>query len=372
MKPQSNKIYYVDNLRVLMTILVIMHHTIIAYGGPGGWYFAEPTHIKPALVVMTLFVATNQSFFMGFFFFLAAYFTEPSYNKKGATRFLAERLKRLGIPLLFYSFILSPCMNFLIYRYGRHQQATFVQYLQGYDGWIATGVMWFVAALLLFTLAYMVYRKYTVNIAAKEKSLPSDKKILIFAIALGVISYLVRIIFPIGWTLSPLGFQLAHFTQYISLFMLGIVAYRNQWMEKLTRASGKIWLITALIMILVVFPLMFILVNSPIVTFSGGGTWQSLLAALWEQLTGIAIIVALSAWARQRWNFSNQLLKGMSRGAYATYILHPLVVISLTILLLSWPVDPLYKLFIALPVGVVFSFVLGWVISNLPGVRNIV
>lgn len=372
MQTQSNKIYYIDNLRVLMTVLVIMHHTIIAYGGPGGWYFTDPTQVKPALIVMTLFVATNQSFFMGFFFFLASYFTEPSYNKKGATRFLAERLKRLGIPLLFYSFILSPCMNFLIYRYGRHQQATFTQYLQGYDGWLATGVMWFVAALLIFTLAYMVYRKYAGNITAKEKSFPSDKKILIFAIALGVISYLVRIIFPVGWTLRPLGFQLAHFTQYISLFMLGIVAYRNQWMEKLSNASGRIWLITALIMILVVFPLMFILANSPIDTFSGGGTWQSLLAALWEQLTGIAIIVALSAWARQRWNFSNNVLKGMSRGAFATYILHPLVVISITLLLLNWPVDPLYKLFIALPMGVVCSFALGWVISKLPGVRNIV
>jgi peptidoglycan/LPS O-acetylase OafA/YrhL len=28
-----------DNLRVLLTLLVIFHHVAIAYGGSGGWYW---------------------------------------------------------------------------------------------------------------------------------------------------------------------------------------------------------------------------------------------------------------------------------------------------------------------------------------------
>lgn len=371
MKVQQSKIFYIDNLRVLMTVLVIMHHTVIAYGGPGSWYFSDPTQIKPALIVMTLFVATNQSFFMGFFFFLSAYFTEPSYNKKGSSRFAADRLKRLGIPLLFYSFVLSPCMNFLIYRYGHHRQATFLQYLRGYDSWINVGVMWFVAALIVFTFGYVVYRKYAAK-PYRQIPVPSNKTILVFTIVLGLVSYLVRIIFPIGWTLQPLGFQLAHFSQYISLFLLGIIAYRNQWMNGLSATSGKKWLIFALLMVFLVFPVMFILINSPLDTFLGNGTWQSLLVALWEQLTGIAIIVALSVIARQRWNYSNSLLKGMSRAAYGTYIFHPLLVILLTLVLLNWNVDPLYKMLVVLPAGIVSSFCLGWLISKLPGARQLV
>jgi hypothetical protein len=372
MQAPPKKIYYIDNLRVLMTVLVVMHHTLIAYGAPGGWYFADATQNKPALIVMTLLVATNQSFFMGFFFFLAAYFTEPSYNKKRSTQFLKDRLKRLGIPLLFYSFILGPFMNFLIYRYGLHKQASFTQYLAGYDDWIDFGVLWFVAALLLFTLAYVIYRKYILTPMPAAKPFPPHTSILVFALTLGLISYLVRILFPIGWVLKPLGFQPAHFTQYISLFIYGIIAWRNQWFEKLSFQENKRWIYVSLLMVMVVFPAMFILMNSPIEKFLGNGTWQSLVVALWEQLTGIAIMVALSGIAKQRWNFSNSLVKNMSRAAFATYILHPLVVITFTLLLLPWKVDPVYKLLIALPCSIVFSFCLGWLVSKLPLVKEVV
>ncbi|MCK5646757.1 MAG: hypothetical protein KAH97_08245 [Anaerolineales bacterium] len=29
------RLLYIDNLRILLTILVILHHTAIMYGGPG-------------------------------------------------------------------------------------------------------------------------------------------------------------------------------------------------------------------------------------------------------------------------------------------------------------------------------------------------
>src|SRR5690349_12869922 len=147
MQPVSSpaKINYINNLRVLLTILVILHHTSITYGAPGGWYFYDITANETALIIMTLFVAVNQSIFMGFFFFLSALFTESSYLKKGAAKFIADRLKRLGLPLLFYSFIFSPVLNFLIYRVGYGKQASFMQYLKGYNRWVDPGVMWFVA-----------------------------------------------------------------------------------------------------------------------------------------------------------------------------------------------------------------------------------
>src|SRR5262249_28734852 len=93
----------IDHLRVLLTALVILHHTAIAYGGSGGWYWREePNGSKPLLV---LFNATNQSYFMGFFFLLAGYYTPGPFDRKGAGRFLADRFLRLGLPLLGYFFI---------------------------------------------------------------------------------------------------------------------------------------------------------------------------------------------------------------------------------------------------------------------------
>jgi peptidoglycan/LPS O-acetylase OafA/YrhL len=81
------KINYIDHLKVVLTMLVILHHTFIAYGAPGGWYYSQKTTIAGAIVPMTAFVSVNQAFFMGFFFFLSALFVPSSYDKKGCRRF---------------------------------------------------------------------------------------------------------------------------------------------------------------------------------------------------------------------------------------------------------------------------------------------
>ena len=61
--------YYIDRLRVVLTALVVLHHTAITYGAPGGWYYRElPTTLSLTGVLLILFVSINQAYFMGFFF----------------------------------------------------------------------------------------------------------------------------------------------------------------------------------------------------------------------------------------------------------------------------------------------------------------
>ena len=376
MQPEilSTKINYIDNIRVLLTILVILHHTCITYGAPGGWYFYDKSTNETALIYMTFFVAVNQSFFMGFFFFLAALFTETSYIKKGASKFALDRLKRLGLPLLFYSFIFSPVLNFLVYRFGDGKQATFMQYLKGYNDWIDPGVMWFVAALLIFTLLYVLYMQRFNKKENQQYALPSNNKILLFALAVGLVSYVVRIFFPVGWVLHPLGFQFAHFTQYIALFIAGIIASRNQWLNKIDNKKAKRWFMFALIMI-VAFPLLYIIkmvTGSALESFQGDGTPQSLLVAVWEQLTGISIIMAMLGITKYKWNYTTPLLKNMSRTAYATYILHPIAVVSIALILKDWQTEPALKFLIAAPLAIVIAFLLGSFTVRLPVIKNIV
>src|SRR6516162_6137859 len=107
-QPRSRE-QYIDRLRSVMTALVILHHTAITYGAPGGWYYNElkPSG-SPSSLLLTLFVATNQAYFMGFFFLLAGYFTPPSLERKGYARFLGDRFLRLGLPLLAFIVVLGP------------------------------------------------------------------------------------------------------------------------------------------------------------------------------------------------------------------------------------------------------------------------
>jgi hypothetical protein len=38
---QSKKIFYIDNLKVGLINLVVLHHALITYGAPGEWYYAQ-------------------------------------------------------------------------------------------------------------------------------------------------------------------------------------------------------------------------------------------------------------------------------------------------------------------------------------------
>ena len=110
--------YYIDRLRSVMTALVLLHHTAITYGAPGGWFYNElyPS-TKPSSILLTLFVSTNQAYFMGFFFLLAGYFTPASLERKGYARFLGDRFLRLGLPLLAFIFVLGPLTAAMVAAY---------------------------------------------------------------------------------------------------------------------------------------------------------------------------------------------------------------------------------------------------------------
>jgi surface polysaccharide O-acyltransferase-like enzyme len=371
---QSKKIFYIDHLKVVLTILVVLHHAFITYGAPGGWYYKQATTKMAALIPMTLFVSVNQAFFMGFFFFLSSYFIKPSYERKGASRFVADRLLRLGIPLLFYSFVLSPLLNYLVYYFGKGNHITYLQYLSGFDDWIDFGVLWFVAALLLFTLIYVLCRNIFKIQLPKSLPAPTAGSVILFAAGVGVISFFVRTIFPVGWSLKPLGFQFGHFSQYIALFILGLIASKNNWLNTIAFSTGKRLAVFARLSLLFlpVFYIIEKISHMPQDWFSGGFHWQQLLYAVWEQLIGFSIITALLCFGKKLWNKQSGFIMSLSRYTFAVYIFHPLVLISLSLSIRNWSIDPALKLLLVAPLAVVLSFLLASVIVLIPGVKKII
>jgi surface polysaccharide O-acyltransferase-like enzyme len=280
----------------------------------------------------------------------------------------------LGIPLVFYSFVLSPVVIYLIYYFGEEHPIGFFQFLGGFDDWIDFGVLWFVAALLLFTLVYVVWRMVSKNFRPKSFAAPSSGMILWFAAAVGMVSFLVRIVFPVGWVLHPVGFQLAHFSQYVALFILGLVASRNNWLDTFPFEKGKRFARYAprLLLLLAVIFVLEKIAKTPDAWLTGGWHWQQLLYAVWEQLMGFSIIVALLTYGKKLWNQSSVLMGKLSRNAFAVYIFHPLVLVVLALLFRNWGVDPAIKFLVVAPLGIAGSFLLASVVTSIPGVRRII
>lgn len=218
---------------------------------------------NPGRVVNALggwFCATDQAYFMELFLLISAYFIPGSYGRKGPTRFLKDRLVRLGIPLVVYCWIINPLFIWLWkYRYMPLWRFFPGEYFSGGQV-LGQGPLWFVETLLIFSLVYILWRVSTQWRKAgvkKETPFPRNGVIILFAVLLGLATFLVRLFWVMDVdSFGLLNLQLPFFAQYIALFIIGLIAYRNNWFLKLTDQTGRWWLITAAVLILLWAPMM--------------------------------------------------------------------------------------------------------------------
>ena len=82
---RSERLFFVDNLRVWIIMLVVAHHAGQAFGPTGGvWLVFNPEQVG----MLDAFFYVNASFFMGLLFLISGYFSAFSCERKGAGRFL--------------------------------------------------------------------------------------------------------------------------------------------------------------------------------------------------------------------------------------------------------------------------------------------
>ena len=125
------RLLFLDNIKVLFTILVIFQHVRVTYGGTGWWYYIEAPPEDTLSIVFFLILTSIGGLFqaslMGLFFLLGGYFTPKSYDRKGVGSFWKERLIRLGIPLLFYVVLINPVLIYFLAAIGIPNYSTIPQ-----------------------------------------------------------------------------------------------------------------------------------------------------------------------------------------------------------------------------------------------------
>lgn len=151
-EPIKLRYHYLDKLRVFLTCVVIFHHTAIAFGASGGWYYKSSELWKGwSQALMSLVMGIDQSYFMALFFFISALLMPASYERKGVFAFLKDRAIRLGIPLLIYIFFLNPAIVGLV----GELRGVAVDWGRLFWHYHTPGPMWFVLTLIVFELLYV-------------------------------------------------------------------------------------------------------------------------------------------------------------------------------------------------------------------------
>jgi glucan biosynthesis protein C len=378
----SSRLVFVDHLRAFLIILVVLHHVAAVYGAGTEFYYVEPPFTDPtAFSLLLAFMLLNQAWFMGAFFLLAGYFTPGSFDRKGFGSFLKARLLRLGIPLVFFMLVLNPLSSVGFYLMPSELTGiTTPPTLKAlYPETIGLGPMWFVAMLLVFSIGYAIWRR----LAGERTSSDSHRTpslgyfwVGIFILALAGISYLMRMIVPIGQEVR--GFPtLAYLPQYLSFFILGIVASRRDWFREIPNTMGAIGFITALIVGVVLFPYLFsgkwftLEVSDNLEIAMGNGNWQSALYALFDSVFAVGMCLGLIPLFRRLLNKPSRLGSFLSRQSYAVYVFHIPVIVFLAYALRGLELASLLKFVVASLIALPACFILAFVIRRIPFVSKI-
>jgi glucans biosynthesis protein C len=360
----SVRLLYVDNLRIFCIAIVVLIHTAVTYSCIGSWYYTEPTTLSgPEQLFFFLFQSHAQGFSMSLFFFIAGYFIPASLERKGTKTFILDRLKRLGIPVLIYIFLIHPICVKLAYP-----QVNIVKYtMEGFnhlDFLGRTGPLWFALALLIFSILYALVNKH-LPLARTNLKISNAKVIALIGI-ITLLAFCIRIVAPIGT--SFYNFQFCFFAAYVAFFYLGTLASKSNILEKLTLQQGKKWLYIAFgigIPIWLITGYVGKTFEGKMLIFGGLNT-PALLYAFWESLFCVTFIIALMGIAKAKWNYQNSFMRFLSENTFGVYVFHAPVLIGLSILTKDIHPGILPKFFIIGFLAIVTSLLVSWIIRRIP------
>ena len=340
------RLYYLDNLKVCLTVLVIMHHAGQAYGNGGAWAYT-PSNPAEFMPWIWHFFSTNAAFFMGLYFFISGYFVPRSFDKQGTKQFIQKKLLRLGIPLLFMGAIISVL-----------------------TGKLEIGHMWFVESLLVFCLVYALIRHtiphYQLSIVNCQLFKPTIIGLLIVSLLMGVGSYFIRQaspqdhwIWPFG--IIPLPMEPAHYLQYVMMFVMGVLAYRFQWLNKMSNGMGFTTLLIGVALAVGNY-------------LRDSGAWNDFVwqwFGIYESLMCVFISFGLIWLFREFVSGTSRFWQWCAAQSYGAYVFHLLLMIVLQNIVDSIWMGAFGKfLFIGI-VTTILSFGLTWIVRMIPGVKRV-
>jgi fucose 4-O-acetylase-like acetyltransferase len=358
---------WVDNLRVLVVAGVIVAHTATAYiSGFSDWYYDELT-TSPVWSTVLAFPAVAAGIFgLGPLFLLAGWFSPRSLGHRGPGGFARSRLLRLGVPLLGFVLLVQPLADYVGSR-PDEVRPSFLSCLRDTE----LSVMWFVAAILVFSLVYAGLRRVRPT-AAQRRPARLETVLVVAALTIAVTSFLVWQVWP--WNSDVLlSARPGEWPQGAVLFALGVHAGETGWLDDLPRALVRRLGWVAAVGGLATVALFAVLETQdraePVLNEAAG--WPTGLFAVLDGVVAVSLTVWALAWVRRRWPGHGPLVGKAARASYATYVLHPLVLTTVMVLWAPVPLPPEVKFVLVSALGVAVCFAVGYGATKVPGVSRV-
>ena len=379
------RIVALDRARTFVTLLVLLHHSVINYT-----YFGHGDPMR--WLGFDLVVLFNDSFFMAFMFFVSGLFVRDSLARKGSAVFLGERAWRLGVPFLISIFVLMPIAyypSFLRYHLPGTTDFSFLHF------WWRTltvgpwpsGPAWFLWVLLAFdAMAAAVWWIAPGIIDASGRLIYAmrDRPMTAFAVFLVVstAAYLpMHLEFGdtswLEWGRFPLPIQTSRILLYLAYFFAGVGVGAMSLRGGLLAANGElakhwpIWLAFALVFYLAILVLVYAHHNwvadfdSPPLLWkvSYGLAFATYSAAMAFMVSAFFLRSAESGW---------RLLDALRPSAYGIFLLHYIFIIWLQYAVYDYSFPAAVKFAIVFAATLSMSWGLTVILRQIPAVARMI
>ena len=149
--------------------------------------------------------------------------------------------------------------------------------------------------------------------------------------------------------------------------VIGCIAWR--WLERFEFGLVKPWLIVT-ILSLPVLPVV-LMISKQLNGFAGGWNIQAVLYAFWEPLVAWGVILGLLWQFQKRLSLQNRLSRWLAERSYAVFIIHPPVLVGISLALRPWGAPPFFKFLIAGSLACVGCMAAATLLLKVPGVRKV-
>ncbi len=363
------RLYFLDNLRAWVVLLVIVLHgsmTYMAYA-PTWWYVLDPKHSE----FFTWLVLLLDVPIMPGLFFIAGYFALSSLQKKGSRQFLKDKLVRVALPWIFGVVCLAPLITYMIY-FSRGVPMGFLEFWRtDFMGKLyQQSVYWFLGVLLLlFVLLAWVYEWGDRLHSLPRIVQPTGKVWAAFGGLIAAGFFIISLSFgPDDWWHNyVIVYQPVRVPLYIGYFVLGIYAYRRGWF---TPGGYKPeigpWGWAAVLSGLAYLAYRWNVANTPDSTIL-----IKIGMALLFNAFCFAAVLAGAALFQQKANSAGRVWSSLAANSYGIYYFHPLILFPLAYLIVSldWPVLLKAAIIILLTIGLAWGLA-ALVLKRVPFLRE--
>jgi surface polysaccharide O-acyltransferase-like enzyme len=213
------------------------------------------------------------------------------------------------------------------------------------------------------TAGYTLWRQVTKRdslqrLIPKEFPIPRHAYLLLLAIGLGGVAFLIRLVSPIND--FPLGIPFGFIVQYVMMYSVGVIAVRYDWFDKMTPARVRTWSLTmaATVVLFYLYGFLFLGMDADLSVVLGGPTLHALVFAVVDNVICMCMIFVLIPLFRNRYNSQGPVVRNLSASAFHIYLLHPLVLVPISVGFASIHLIPVLKLAVVFPLAVVLCYLL--------------